>query len=313
MTRYKSKLATAGILAMWSNLSYLLLLATARCSPTCAAPTSSLSIAEVYNPGLGSIFDVSSEILETDDYLVLFDTQFQKNDSEVLVQKIKDLNKPLKTVYVTYSDPDYYFGAAVIQDAFPDAQIVATRPVVDAIKGNEELKQKTWDKQLGDNAPDRIVIPDPIDVGSCHVVLDIEGHKVYSYGVLDNRTFNWIPSLGTVLGGILVDVNAHVWLADTQTTESREIWIQSLDQIKSLNPAKVIPGHFYKNSNGTDPFSIASIDFTAEYIRKFNEENSRTGNSTQLIDAMTAIYPDLAGTSNLETSAQVIKGEIPWP
>lgn len=292
----------------------LLTLSSVSCAPTCETPSSPLSV-EVFNPGNASIFDVSSEILTTNKSVTLFDAQFQKNDAETVLQKIRDTQKPLDLIYISHSDPDYYFGLDVIQDEFPDVPIIATRAIVEAIEKTKDLKVQTWSSQLGDNAPTRIVVPQPIDVGSCGFAFQIDGgHNVYVYGAQANRTFNWIPSIGTVLGGVLVSANSHLWLADTKTLESRELWLQSLSQMKDLNPSKVIPGHYFKNADGTNPYSVQeSIDFTANYIRAFDEEASRTGNSTQLINAMEARYPNLAGTSDLEMSAQVIKGEVAWP
>jgi hypothetical protein len=81
---------------------------------------------DVYNPGAKSMFPVSSELVTGDADAVLIDAQFQRNDAEALVQKIKASGKKLTTVYISHSDPDYYFGLDVIQAAFPEAKIVAT-------------------------------------------------------------------------------------------------------------------------------------------------------------------------------------------
>jgi 16S rRNA (cytosine967-C5)-methyltransferase len=72
---------------------------------------------------------------------ILIDAQFQRNDAEQLVQQIKQSGKKLSTVYVSHSDPDYYFGLDVIQAAFPNAKIVATPQTVAAIKSNMEGKK----------------------------------------------------------------------------------------------------------------------------------------------------------------------------
>ena len=44
---------------------------------------------EVYNPGRASIFPISSEIVTGKNEVVLIDAQFQRNDAETLVQRIK--------------------------------------------------------------------------------------------------------------------------------------------------------------------------------------------------------------------------------
>ena len=117
------------------------------------------------------------------------------------------------------------------------------------------------------------------------------------------------PFEKTVLGGIPVFNNIHVWIADTQTQESRDNWRAILDQIMDLKPERVIPGHFL----GEVPSDISGVTFTRDYIAKFEEEAKVAKNSTDLIAAMNAAYPNLGGASLLETSAKVMKGEMQWP
>src|SRR5688572_17413931 len=99
---------------------------------------------DVYNPGAKSMFPVSSELVTGQADAVLIDAQFQRNDAEALVQKIKASGKKLTTVYISHSDPDYYFGLDVIQAAFPDAKIVATPQTVAAIQASKDGKLAHW-------------------------------------------------------------------------------------------------------------------------------------------------------------------------
>ena len=108
---------------------------------------------EVYNPDVKSIFPYSSEIVSGKTEVVLIDAQFQRNDAEVLVQKIKATGKKLTTVYISHSDPDYYFGLDVIRVAFPDARIVATAQTVAAIRASKDRKLAYWGPILKGNAP----------------------------------------------------------------------------------------------------------------------------------------------------------------
>ena len=114
---------------------------------------------QVYNPGEKAIFPVASVIVSGEREAILVDAQFQRNDAETLVQRIKDSGKTLTTVYVSHSDPDYYFGLDTIQAAFPDAKIVATPQTVAAIKTNMDGKLAYWGPILKDNAPHKLVLP----------------------------------------------------------------------------------------------------------------------------------------------------------
>ena len=81
---------------------------------------------DVYNPGAAGVFAVSSEIISGPSEVALIDAQFQRNDAQELVKRIKATGKKLTTVYISHSDPDYYFGLDTIKAAFPQAKILAT-------------------------------------------------------------------------------------------------------------------------------------------------------------------------------------------
>jgi len=184
---------------------------------------------EVYNPGLNSMFPVSSELITGKTDAVLIDAQFQHNDAQALVEKIRASGKKLTTIYISHSDPDYYFGLDVLQAAFPDAKIVATAPTVAAIKASMNGKLAYWGPILKANAPHSLVLPAVLDGNS----ITLEGHKLEVVG-LDGpspaRTFVWIPSLKAVVGGVVVFGNMHLWIADTQTTAERRDWLATLDR-----------------------------------------------------------------------------------
>ncbi|MBB3642814.1 glyoxylase-like metal-dependent hydrolase (beta-lactamase superfamily II) [Variovorax sp. BK613] len=267
---------------------------------------------DVYNPGAKSMFPVSSEIVTGQADAVLIDAQFQRNDAEALVQKIKATGKKLTTVYISHSDPDYYFGLDVIQAAFPDAKIVATPQTVAAIQASKDGKLAHWGPILKDNAPKALVVPQPLAGDS----IELEGRKIQVVGLdgpTPERSFAWIPSLKAVVGGIPVSANIHVWVADTQTPESRRDWIKTLGRIEALHPKTVVPGHYLPNANGSAPYSLASVKFTRDYLRAFEAEAAKAKDSTALIAAMKKRYPKLQDVSSLELGAKVIKGEMKWP
>jgi len=263
---------------------------------------------DVYNPGDRGIFPVSSEIITGRHDAILVDAQFQRADGEALVQKIKASGKTLTTVYISHSDPDYYFGLDVINAAFPKAKIIATPETVAAIKASMDGKLAYWGPILKDNAPQHLVLPEPLQSDR----LTLEGHTIEIKG-LDGpdpaRTYLWIPSLKTVAGGVVVNSGDHVWVADTQTRESRVNWLTTLQNIEALKPTTVVPGHFV----GPMPKGLDAVRFTADYLKTFELEAAKANNSTVLISAMKAQYPTLAGGDSLELSAKVIKGEMQWP
>jgi glyoxylase-like metal-dependent hydrolase (beta-lactamase superfamily II) len=263
---------------------------------------------DVYNPGEKSVFAVSSEIVSGKTDAILIDAQFQRNDAEALVQKIKDSGKKLTTIYISHSDPDYYFGLDVLKAAFPDAKILATPATVAHIKASMQGKLAYWGPILKDNAPKTLVLPHVLQGNS----LSLEGRKLDIIGLrgpTPDRTFVWIPSIRTVAGGVVVMGNIHVWIADTQTPASRKNWLKTLDQIDALKPVTVVPGHFAAGA----PQTLESVKFTRDYLKTFETEAAKAKTSAELIAAMKAHYPQLGDASSLELSAKVVKGEMKWP
>lgn len=287
--------------------SALFALSFATLFPLAAQAADPLKI-DVYNPAEKAIFPVSSELITGQHDAVLIDAQFQRNDAEALVQKIKASGKKLTTVYISHSDPDYYFGLDVIQAAFPEAKIVASEPTVKAIKASMQGKLAYWGPILKDNAPARLVLPEVLK--GDHLTLEGQPLEIKGLqGSAPQRSYVWIPSLKAVVGGVVVSSGIHVWVADTQTPTSRQDWLATLKGIEALKPVTVIPGHYL----GEVPEGTKAVTFTADYLKSFDEHAAKAKDAAALIDVMKKAWPQLAEPSSLELSAKVIKGEMKWP
>lgn len=263
---------------------------------------------DVYNPGHNSVFPVSSEIISGDNEVVLIDAQFQKNDAQALVNKIKALNKKLTTIYISHSDPDYYFGLDTLTKAFPDAKVIATKETVAAIKASKDSKLAYWGPVLKNEAPTSLIVPEVMQGNS----FTVDGETLYikgSDGPVPDRTYVWVPALKAIVGGVVVSDNIHVWIADTQTKASRQHWQQTLDSIKALKPETVVPGHF----TGASKMDLGTVTFTQNYLNTFETMAEQSKDAKTLISKMEAAYPKLDDKSSLELSAKVVKGEMQWP
>ncbi|CNL00382.1 MBL fold metallo-hydrolase [Yersinia aldovae] len=263
---------------------------------------------EVYNPGEKSIFPVSSEIISGKTEVALIDAQFQRNDAEALIKKIQQSGKKLTTIYISQADPDFYFGLDIITKAFPQAKVIATPQTIEEIKATKEGKLAYWGPILKENAPSSVIVPEALQGKS----FTVDGQKIEVEGLdgpSPEKTFVWIPSLKAVVGGVAVSGNIHLWVADTQTAESRQHWLTTLEKIKALKPVTVVPGHYLDNA----PQTLASVTFTQNYLTTLNKEIPKAKNSAELIAAMKKHYPQLKDESSLELSAKVLKNEMKWP
>lgn len=240
---------------------------------------------------------------------ILVDGGFTLADGRAVVEAIRASGKTLTTIYVSQSDPDYYFGLGPIRQAFPDAKVIAASDTIAAIKGSVEKKLATWGPQLKDNGPRTladVVLPDAFDGPS----LSLEGHKIEIVAAqgLPNRRYLWVPSLQAVFGGVLVFAGTHVWTADTPTVEGRTAWIKTLDTILARKPAVVVPGHLAAAA-ATD---ASAVRYTRDYLVAFEEELAKAADSTALVAAMTRRYPNAGMGVALQIGAKVAKGEMQW-
>jgi len=240
---------------------------------------------------------------------ILIDGGFTLSDGRALVEAIKATGKTLTTVYVSQSDPDYYFGLGPVKAAFPSAGFIAAPATIAAINGNVQKKLDTWGPQLKENGPQTladVVIPAPSDARS----LSLDSHQIEIVEVsgLANRHYLWVPSLKAVFGGVLTFAGLHVWTADTATPEQRAAWVKALDEMAARQPGIVVAGHMAPGS----PTDASAIAYTRDYLLAFEEEVNKAADSAALIAAMTRRYPNAGLAVALNIGAKVAKGEMKW-
>ena len=74
---------------------------------------------------------------------ILVDGGFSLADGRAVAEAIKASGKTLTTVYISQSDPDYYFSLGPIKAAFPAARVIAASDTIAAIRGSAEKKIAT--------------------------------------------------------------------------------------------------------------------------------------------------------------------------
>lgn len=240
---------------------------------------------------------------------ILIDGGFTFSDGLAVVEAIRASGKKLTTIYISQSDPDYYFSLGPIKAAFPDARVIAASATIAAINANVQKKLDTWGPQLKENGPQTLadlVLPEVFDGDA----LRVDGERIEIVGVdgLANRRYLWVPSLGAVLGGVLVFSGVHVWTADTGTAELRAAWVRALDALAARQPAAVVAGHMVPDAK-TD---AAAIAYTRAYLLAFEAELAKASDGASLIAAMTARYPDAGMGVALQIGAKVATGEMKW-
>ncbi len=236
---------------------------------------------------------------------LLVDAGFTRADGHRLAAAVLDSGKTLTTVFVSHGDPDFYFGAEVLADAFPDATFVATPPVIDHIAHSYEGKLAAW-AALGANLPTRLVELTPL-VGD----LTLDGHRFELKGgpaALPDRHYLWQPEQRAIVGGVLLFQQEHVWVADTPTAADRSAWVALLDEMAALDPQLVVPGHRLPAT----PADTSAITATREYLLAFEEELAAAVDGAALTEALVKRYPDNGMLIAAQLGAKVVKGEMAW-
>lgn len=240
---------------------------------------------------------------------LLIDGGFTYPDGRALAEAIKATGKTLTTIYVSQSDPDYYFSLKPVREAFPNAGVIAASDTIAAMKGNVEKKIEAWGPQLGENGPQTladIVMPEAFDGAA--LTVDGETVEIVQAEGLANRRYLHVPALDAVFGGVLIFSGVHVWTADTPTKEARAAWVANLDKIAALNPSVVVPGHLDPQA-ATD---LTAVAHTKAYLLAFEEEIGKAADAAALKAAMEARFPGLGMGVALDIGSKVAKGEMKW-
>lgn len=252
-------------------------------------------------------FGVSSTLIEGEKNLILVDAQFTLADADSVIARIQATGKNLQSIYISYNDPDFYFGLSRFREHFPTVPIYANATVRKAIQDTYQAKLAQWGPILGTAISDTVIIPDLLP--ATPLTLEGQAIEIRSLPNAEANSYVYVPSLKTVLGGInIFGSSFHVWLADARLNASKDRWIAVLDAISALSPSVVIPAHGDKDS----ALDLRSVTHTRDYIEFFRKTATEYSKSVDLIAAINAQYPTLKFGQALTFAAQVHTGELEW-
>jgi glyoxylase-like metal-dependent hydrolase (beta-lactamase superfamily II) len=236
---------------------------------------------------------------------VLIDAQFIDSEIAALGDLIERTGKRLTSIYVSHAHADHYFGLGQLQKRFPDARAVTTASVVEAINETHDDQMTQWRAMFGESVAEPTVLPSPLEGDT----IDLEGQKLrvieVGQGDIAPSTIVHIPSIDTVVTGDVAYNRIHPMLA-LSGPDQWEAWIASVDQIQRLHPKTVIAGH--KDPAAGDDDAAAILNGTRTYIADFRDTVATSHSWEQVVEIMTAAYPNYGNLTTLVVSARAALG-----
>ena len=287
----------------------VLALAAALLSTTAHAQEKPLTV-EVLRTSAGSLY-ANVALIEGEKDAVLVDAPFTRADAYRVAAMVLDSGKHLTTIFVTHDHPDHFFAMEVLQDAFPDAKIVAHPVVAADIWRSLPFKVKRWSPMLGANAPRHPSAPAALEGDT----IMLEGKELKVIGPVQgdhvHATALWAPSIKALFPGDLVYNQMYLWMGEHDPAAIAG-WGKALDQLAALGPVMVVPGH----SKPGLPNDTSGLDFSRKYIAAWPGMVAGSKDSADLRARVQKAFPDavdVLGDFLLGNSSRVAKGEEPAP
>lgn len=227
--------------------------------------------------------DVNSVLVSGVTDAVLVDSQFFKADTDKVIELVKASGKTLKTVLLTHAHPDHYLGLDQLHTAFPNAQVVATKDVVDDFNKSaqgtlEFLKMQPFGAQVAD----KIFAPTALAGDT----IDLEGQKLKVISLLKpgesaHAAALGIPNPNALIAGDLLYNNAHLVISECAS----QGWIENLTTVKALGYTTFYPGH------GAEA-TAAVFDADAQYLKDAVPIMDKAATEDEAKAQIKAKYPD---------------------
>jgi glyoxylase-like metal-dependent hydrolase (beta-lactamase superfamily II) len=209
-------------------------------------------------------------------------------------------------VYITHPHADHFLGLPEILAAFPEARPVALAESIPAME--EQISpgyMQVWGRFFPGQLTARPVPPTPL--AGTTVPVGGSAAAVIPVGTTDtgHSSVVHVPGLSLVVSGDVVYNQTHMWLAGS-TLDSRASWAWALDAVAALEADTLIAGH--RHPQAADDDARRQIGESRRYLADFDAALERSSAPAELIDRMTAAYPDLANPYTLWVAAYDLLG-----
>jgi glyoxylase-like metal-dependent hydrolase (beta-lactamase superfamily II) len=248
----------------------------------------------------------TSTLIRSGDSGLLVDCLITEEEGRSLATWVQTHDCRPEYVYITHPHADHFLGLPEILRSFPDAQPVALAESIPAMKEQTSPGyMQVWGGFFPGQLTGNPVVPASI-AGSTIPIGDSTATLI-PVGTTDSdhSSVVHVPGLSLVVSGDVVYNQTHMWLMRS-TSNSRESWLRALDAVAALDAQTIVAGH--RNPQAADDDARRQIDECRRYIADFEAALARSSSPADLIDQMTAAYPNLANPYTLWVAAYDLLG-----
>jgi glyoxylase-like metal-dependent hydrolase (beta-lactamase superfamily II) len=247
----------------------------------------------------------TTQIIETDEGLVVIDAQMTLSDTKEAIAYVRSLNKPIRRLIISHAHPDHWLGLGEWGDV-PSAAIAEVKNYINGEQG-AHLYQGFKEgippyRALGPQlSPIKGTIASELPASEKIIGLDFVYERVLD-GEADVQTLIKLPQLKTLIVQDLVFNNLHHFIGQNRVAAEAlptfDGWIATMRRIERENPGTelVLVGH------GT-PTGPAAIDETIAYLAKAKEVFAKAKDRNELKQGMEAAFPNLDGIRYIDISS----------
>ena len=237
---------------------------------------------------------------------LLVDCLITEQEGQELAAWVKSHDCAPAYVYITHPHADHFLGLPEILAAFPDARPVALAESIPAMR--EQISpgyMQVWGGFFPGRLTSRPVAPAPLP--GTTIPVGRSTASLIPVGITDtgHSSVVHLPALSLVVAGDVVYNRTHMWLTGS-TPDSRANWVRALDAVAALESDTLIAGH--RNPRAADDDARRQIGECRRYLADFEAALARSTAPAELIDRMTAAYPDLANPYTLWLAAYDLLG-----
>ncbi len=216
---------------------------------------------------------VTSHIIETENNLIMVDSQFLEPYANELKTYIDGTGKPLERIYLSHQHQDHWSGAQVF-----DADFITTDAIATSVA--EEIAN-------GDGGFGTPRAPEGGVVGGTEIIDGVTFEfEIISDAEAPEQILIKLPEAGAVIAQDLMYNNAHFFPLGNNAN-----WISTLEGLRPL----VDDGYSLMFNGHGLPSSLGEIDEAIDYLNFQSETMANASTGQEAIDALIERYPSYGG------------------